>query len=62
MFEKETCVNNVVPMKAKSKGRDPMLQTLLQDQDVRDFFKFVHENDLRVAALELLNAKLSRKN
>lgn len=59
MFEKETCVNNVVPMKSKKNQKDPMLEQLLKDQDVRDFFKFVHENDLRLAALEALKLKLS---
>ena len=64
MFEKETSVNNVVPFKAKSKSRKekPSLEKLLKDQDVRDFFKFVYENDLRLAALEALKMKLAKSN
>ena len=64
MFQKETSVNNVVPFKAKSKSRkeNPSLEKLLKDQDVRDFFKFVYENDLRLAALEALKIKLAKSN
>ncbi len=60
MLEKETSVNNVVPF--KSKKEIPSLDKLLKDQDVKDFFKFVYENDLRLAALEALKLKLAKSN
>ncbi|MBM4304133.1 MAG: hypothetical protein FJ112_07370 [Deltaproteobacteria bacterium] len=60
MLEKETSVNNVVPFRTR-KPKSPTLETLIQeDQEVRDFFKFVYENDLRLAALEALKARLSK--
>jgi len=60
MLEKETSVNNVVPFRTR-KPKAPTLETLIQeDQEVRDFFKFVYENDLRLAALEALKARLSK--
>jgi len=61
MFEKETSVNNVVPFKAKKKS-DPAWEKMMKDQDVKDFFKFVYENDLRLAALEALKMKLANNN
>lgn len=61
MFEKETSVNNVVPFKSK-KNNDPAWEKMMQDQDVKDFFKFVYENDLRLAALEALKLRLSKSN
>ncbi|MSP18463.1 MAG: hypothetical protein EXR74_02710 [Bdellovibrionales bacterium] len=57
MFEKNTFENNVVPF--KSKQEKTTLETLLQEQDVKDFFRFVNEHDLRLAALEALKIKLS---
>ncbi|NBX69238.1 MAG: hypothetical protein EBR01_09795 [Proteobacteria bacterium] len=61
MFEKETSVNNVVQFKSKKK-QDPMWDKLMKDQDVKDFFKFVYENDLRLAALEALKMRLANSN
>lgn len=61
MFEKETSVNNVVPFKSKKKN-DPAWDKMMQDQDVKDFFKFVYENDLRLAALEALKLRLAKSN
>jgi|OM-RGC.v1.034864028 hypothetical protein len=59
MFEKETFVNNVVPFKPRQEKK-VSLETLIQeDPDVRDFFSFVYENDLRLAALEALKLRLS---
>jgi hypothetical protein len=60
MFEKETFANNVVPI--KSKKEKPSLEKLLKEPEVRDFFKFVYDNDLRLAALEALKLKLAKSH
>lgn len=37
------------------------MKTLLKEDDIRFFFRFVHRYDIREKALEVLNAKLNAK-
>lgn len=55
-FDANATVNNVVALKRKPS--EPTLKEILKNEDVREFFKFVHENDLRIAAHEAIKMKL----
>jgi len=51
----------IVSLPTKPK-KIPSLAQLLKDEEVADFFRFVYENNLRLAALELLEKRLGEQS
>lgn len=49
-------------MKRVGEGADPSLDQLLEDAEVKEFFRFIHDHDMRLAALEALKSKLSHRH